>query len=50
MIHDPDTSTFKNHDIYNELRCASATVFVGMTTKDLDSLAPCPSEFVLYVY
>lgn len=50
MIDDPDNSTFKNHDIYDELRCARATVFVGTTTKGLDSLAPCPSEFVLYIY
>ncbi len=50
MIHGPDTSTFNSVDIYDELRRARATFFVGMTTKGLDSLAPCPSEFVLYVY
>ena len=37
MIHNPDTSTFNSVDIYNELRRACETFFVGTTRKGLDS-------------
>ena len=37
MIHDPDTSTFNSVDIYDELRRARETFFVGTTRKGLDS-------------
>ena len=48
MIHDPDTSTFNNGDIYDELRRAR-DILRRHDNKGLGGihvLAPCPLEFV----
>ena len=48
MIHDPDTSTFNNVDIYDELRCVR-NILRRHNNKGLrgsHGLAPCPLEFV----
>ncbi len=48
MIHDLDTSTFNNFDIYDELRLAH-DILRRNDDKGLGGilrLAPCPLEFV----
>ena len=48
MIHNLDTSTFNNFDIYDELRCAR-DILSRNDDKGLGGilrLAPCPLEFV----
>ena len=48
MIHDPDTSTFNNVDIYDELRRAHDILrrHDGKGLGGIHGLAPCPLEFV----
>ncbi len=48
MIHDPDTSTFNNVDIYDELRRTHDILrrHDGKGLGGIHGLAPCPLEFV----
>ena len=46
MIHDPDTSTFNNVDIYDELRHDILSRNDDKGLGGIHRLTPCPLEFV----
>ena len=52
MIHDPDTSTFNNVDIYDELRCARKILcrHDDRGLGEIHGLSPCCLEFVDRIY